>query len=175
VHPRSSPSFKSAAASSPVNVQGRRMWWPPNKVRRVRALSRLLPSGYASFQSLRSCTHTPFPRKTISAADELHRVPTMLVQRGSAKQLSRRPQVKTSSMLIYPTLGSRRRMAGTSAGRGRGEETIATDVSKAEEGCPVTLVMTNECRARLSRGRASDDVILFEQGIHGSATSCSRP
>jgi hypothetical protein len=67
-------------------------------------------------------------------------------------------------------------MGGASAMWGRGEDNIAPrGVSKAEEGCPVTLAMTAEYRAQLYWGRASDDVTLSEQDIQGSATACSKP
>jgi hypothetical protein len=101
--------------------------------------------------------------------------PNHACKKGLAKQMSCRAQSRTSWMLICPSLGGRRRMAGTSVIQAREENDIALrDVRKEEQRYSVTLETTAECRARICGGRASIIVTPFEQGIQGSATTCSK-
>jgi hypothetical protein len=100
---------------------------------------------------LESSMEQPYP---FSPKDHLHRPrraslsPDHDCTRTSTDQASPRAGSWTSWIVTCPTLGGRRRMAWTSAVGGRGGECIVPRyVSKEEEGCLVTLVMTTKCRA----------------------------
>jgi hypothetical protein len=145
------------------------MWRPPSSIRRAWAKDIESIVAFELLIVLESSMEQPYP---FSPKDHLHRPrraslsPNHDCTRTSTDQASPRAGSWTSWIVTCPTLGGRRRMAWTSAVGGRGGECIVPRyVSKAEEGCSVTLAMNAECRARVCGGRASDDVTLSEQGV----------